>query len=155
MVKIPYYESLKRHFNEETSNFCHIRFIFHTSMSSTLFQWCIFFYNTIQNLWLVFSEHVLVPWFENTLIIYSAEENSQAIELWRVSSEVLAPLRLLKHNKPWRLEEERTSLHERFSSLSIDSQFVVLSSLKTLTSAKCFLRLHTQSFSFFIRASKK
>ena len=41
----------------------------------------VFFYNTIQNLWLVFSEHVLVLWFENTLIIYSAEENSQAIEL--------------------------------------------------------------------------
>lgn len=38
MVKIPYYESLKRHFNEETSNFCHIRLIFHSSMSSTLFQ---------------------------------------------------------------------------------------------------------------------
>ena len=40
-----------------------------------------FLNNIIQNLWLVFSEHVLVPWFENTLIIYSAEENSQAIEL--------------------------------------------------------------------------
>ena len=46
-----------------------------------------FLNNIIQNLWLVFSEHVLVLWFENTLIIYSAEENSQAIELWRLSLE--------------------------------------------------------------------
>ena len=38
MVKIPHYESLKRPFYEKTSNFCHIRLIFHTSMSSTLFQ---------------------------------------------------------------------------------------------------------------------